>query len=1254
MDSGISFGRYQILENLGIGGLGEVYKIIDLWTERELALKIATSEELAEDGGENFKAEFVLLKELVHPGIVEVYDFGYSEDGRPYFSMEYIKGRGIEEVFKEKGYDFLYRFIWELCEILGYLHSRGIVHCDLKLDNLKVVEGLFGTKLLDFGLSEKMGSRVGRQLKGTLDYMAPEIFSGGSLDGRTDLYSLGVILYQVTTSQLPFPSQDPIRVVAGHLEGKVIPPQKINPEIPLSLNRLILKLLKKSPEKRYQSVGQLKRAIEERARQKIDMTQPELLYNHIYSGRIVGREREQREIYSILKRAVGLKGQMILLEGELGVGKSAFLKEIKLKSQLEGALFLEGRCFENESNPYQPWVEIASNLAKYLDKNFPFFTERFRDLSNLFEYTAKNEESSSSAPGVVHTERKDRFTSELVGFLVEASVISPFVLSIDDLHLAGSGTLKLVELLSKRIEKSRIFFCICFRTESLRTNSKLKMLINRFEEDSTFKQIQLGRFSLEQTREYFATKFFGANLPKELFSYAHRHTSGNPFFLTELAKYLVKTKTTDLQDGKWVFDLKNLDKLDIPRKMEAVIWDNIRRYDNNVIKLLSTVSVAGERFDLRSIEYLSGYDQEAILLILFVLLKDQVLRKTADKFRGQDCYEFSSRSLEKLLYAKLDKKRKMELHHRMAIFLESDYSRGQGELVEEITYHYSHTKDYLKAYHFSLLAAKKMRGEFANRQALLHLNNALRFSKRIKDKKESEHKRLETLAERGDLHRDRGKLGRALKDYTLALKLARLWKDIRWIARLYKNIGGVYREKENFKQGLIYFKEALRIYRSLKNPQEEVEALKGIGTIYCFKLKHEKALSNYRRALRIMNALHNTKGVATLLNNIGIIYLEQGKYKKCLDYFEQYLLVAKKLGEREHIVKALNNLGITYSNLGKYDLAESYYLREALELRKLGDERAMCYPLHNLGQVAQRKGGFAKALDYYVQTLSLAKKNDLPIGDEFLSIGMVNLEMGKYFEAKEHLGKALEEAERTKDRALQAETLLNLSKLYGLLKQERYGEEYLLRSIKLWKKMQDKGLLASFYCDAALIKLKNSHPEQGLGFLDKAQKLVSHLGIKEREMPIKMIYCELYDELNRKEKIDKLLKETRKLMKRREERLYEPEYHLSLGKREWEKGHIGRALEHLQTALDKADGIGKSELTWRIYHLLGKFNLALNNVEKSYFFFDQAREKLVWLANNLGDMSLRENYLEDKDKEGLLDDMKLLAKTATHNVAATA
>lgn len=129
--------RYQLTEKLGEGGLGEVYLAIDLWRNLEVAIKIANVENLSGDGVKDFKEEYRLLKQLRHPGLVEAYDFGYW-DGLPYFSMEYVVGKSLEEAFKKEGWKLLSILIGELCEVLGFIHQRGIIHCDLKPDNIKV------------------------------------------------------------------------------------------------------------------------------------------------------------------------------------------------------------------------------------------------------------------------------------------------------------------------------------------------------------------------------------------------------------------------------------------------------------------------------------------------------------------------------------------------------------------------------------------------------------------------------------------------------------------------------------------------------------------------------------------------------------------------------------------------------------------------------------------------------------------------------------------------------------------------------------------------------------------------------------------------------------------------------------------------------------------------------------------------------------------------------------------------------------
>ncbi|MCJ7577174.1 MAG: serine/threonine-protein kinase, partial [candidate division Zixibacteria bacterium] len=379
--------RYKITKDLGEGGIGRVYKAYDLWSKKEIALKILTLEKEKVDVWENFKSEFLLLTQLRYPGVVEVFDFGYAKPPGdlahlghlhgevPYFTMEFVKGKTLYQSFNLSSSkdsiwlesEKLYRFIWQICDILEYLHLRGIVHCDLKPDNLKITDQLFNLKLLDFGLSEQIGTRRKKTAKGTLPYMAPEMFSDEPLDERTDLYSLGVILYELVTSKLPFFSDDPIKIVSGHLEQMPAPPKDSNPHLAESLNQLILKLLEKSPSQRFQSASEVKKFAERHLRKNSGIAERKTFLSHLYSGDLVAREKEETQVGQLLKEAVSLGGRVALLAGEQGVGKSFFLRDLRIRSPLEGILYVDSNCLENQTKAYQPLIEILHKMKPYLE-----------------------------------------------------------------------------------------------------------------------------------------------------------------------------------------------------------------------------------------------------------------------------------------------------------------------------------------------------------------------------------------------------------------------------------------------------------------------------------------------------------------------------------------------------------------------------------------------------------------------------------------------------------------------------------------------------------------------------------------------------------------------------------------------------------------------------------------------------------------------------------------------------------------------
>jgi serine/threonine-protein kinase len=260
--------RYKVIEKLGAGGAGEVYRVYDKVKERELALKLLIHSE-SEERLLRLKREFVTVVGMKHPNIVQVYDFVVREKEASYFTMEYIDGVDLTELVrslkqKKEKYNLLFTLIVQICQALEFIHSRGLVHCDIKPGNVLITKGKKpSSRLLDFGLAESVDLSVSEGMKGTVEYMAPEVIRGYPLDRRADLYSLGVLLYEAVVGRPPFQGTTPVSVFKQHLQEKATPPDELTKEIPQGLSQIIVKLLTKRPEDRYQSARDVISEIED-------------------------------------------------------------------------------------------------------------------------------------------------------------------------------------------------------------------------------------------------------------------------------------------------------------------------------------------------------------------------------------------------------------------------------------------------------------------------------------------------------------------------------------------------------------------------------------------------------------------------------------------------------------------------------------------------------------------------------------------------------------------------------------------------------------------------------------------------------------------------------------------------------------------------------------------------------------------------------------------------------------------------------
>ncbi len=915
-------GRYVVIRFLGEGGKKRVYLCHDTLLDRDVAFALIKTEGLDEVGRRRILREAQAMGRLGdHPNIVTVYEIG-EENGQPYIISQFMAGGDVEGLIeKAEGHKLPIERALEIakqvCKGLEHAHDKETIHRDIKPGNVWLnFDGV--AKIGDFGLSVALDrsrlTQVGMMI-GTVSYMPPEAAlggGGGKSDKRSDLYSLGAMLYEMVCGRPPFIGDDSIGVISQHINTPPVAPSWHNPLCSRPLEALIMRLLAKNPSERPNTASDVSMALE-----SINLTAPgdepvpddSPVLDRMAGGVFVGRQTEMGELRASLEESLSGRGRLITLVGEPGSGKTRTAQELATYAALRGAQVLWGRSYEAQGvPPYWPWVQAIRSYVRDRDPE-QLRSEMGSGAANIAEIVSEVRErlpglQQSTVPEEADTARFRLFDA-VATFLKSASLAQPLVIILDDLHWADQPSLALLEFIVREISGARLLLVGTYRDMELSRQHPLSQALGELARERLFQRILLRGLSQDDIGRFIEAAS-GTKPPDGLPEAVYTQTEGNPFFVAEIVRLLMQEgelkpggqqpahgepkvypeqsrgeprapspSTSSGRAGEsW--------RVRIPEGVKETIGRRLDHLSERCNQTLTVAAAIGREFELRQLLALVGGPSEApesrlsedrLLEVLDEALGARVIEELP---RSVGRYQFSHALIQQTLAEELSTTRRVRLHARIAEALEGLYGPQAEAHASELAYHFAEAATVLgpkKMVRYSLLAGERALAAHAFEDAVAHLQRGL------------EAKETATSP-------------RASIDAETAALLSGLSKAQLSLGQL--------------QEGMANMSRAFDYYESIGEPDRAVELASYPVVAYQGRLPERAQL--VRRALALAPPDSLVAG-RLLSEQVRPLALEEGKYEEALESARRALAIAQQY--RNPALEA-HTLAVTASIQGYY------------------------------------------------------------------------------------------------------------------------------------------------------------------------------------------------------------------------------------------------------------------------------------------------------------------------------------------------
>lgn len=701
----LEIGDYRTKKMLYSGGKTIIYEAEEMMSGRIVIVKLLKADYPTPDELKSFYHEFNIAEQLGEaPGIIKVYSIVDYKNSKAII-MEDFGARSLDKLYSGESFDLESKLdiALKITRAIDSMHRHKIIHKDIKPQNILLNRQSGEVKLIDFGLSSRLSREVQEiinpgHLEGTLSYISPEQTGrmNRTIDYRTDFYSLGVTLYELFTGSRPFVSKDPAELVHSHIAITPKSPHKQSGDLPETLSRIIMKLLRKSAEERYQSAAGLLSDLERCKAEYVKRGEigefrlgesdrsgifqiPEKLY---------GREKEIGELLETFKKCSQGENETLFISGFSGIGKSTLINEIHKPIIEKRGYFSRGKHEKLKmSIPYKAIIEAFREIVKEILTESDESVERWK--GRILEALGENARvvidiipevelivgKQPSVQALGAAEEQNRFNLLFLNFVkVFTGEGLPLVLFIDDLQWADSATLNLLKrILTDNSLKNFLLFG-AYRDNEVDITHPFSELLNELKSEGVnYREMRLAPLKVEDIGALLVDTLHseGADVG-ELATLIHGKTGGNPFFIKEFLQSLYEKGLLDFDEG-WKWDLRRIEEAGITENVIELMGEKLKKLPGATWDLLKIACCWGLTSGVTAITEVAELSEDKVLDSLYEAITEGVIVKSGERL------SFVHDKVREAAYLLIDDDERSRLHYKIGSNILSSSEKGEGE-----------------------------------------------------------------------------------------------------------------------------------------------------------------------------------------------------------------------------------------------------------------------------------------------------------------------------------------------------------------------------------------------------------------------------------------------------------------------------------------------------------------------------------------------------------------------------------------------